>query len=150
MAEAKKVFTTEELKEHKSRKTLWMAIHGKVYDITEFMDEHPGGPEVLLDSAGQDATTDFEDVGHSDEAREMLAKYLIGDYSETETAKKAIPKAASAAQTSSKAASTGGFPAWLIPVALIALAIGVRYYFVHYKFTPSCRHLERTGSRRHI
>lgn len=28
---------------------------------------------------GQDATEAFEDVGHSDEAREILEKLLIGD-----------------------------------------------------------------------
>ncbi len=39
---------------------------------------HRGGEEVLLDVAGQDATEAFEDVGHSDEARESLDKLLVG------------------------------------------------------------------------
>jgi cytochrome b involved in lipid metabolism len=39
---------------------------------------HSGGEEVLLDVAGQDATEAFEDVGHSDEAREILTGLLIG------------------------------------------------------------------------
>lgn len=38
-----------------------------------------GGEEVLLDVAGQDATEAFEDVGHSDEARETLAQLHVGD-----------------------------------------------------------------------
>jgi hypothetical protein len=38
-----------------------------------------GGEEVLLDLGGQDATEAFEDVGHSDEAREILQGLLIGD-----------------------------------------------------------------------
>jgi cytochrome b involved in lipid metabolism len=38
-----------------------------------------GGEEVLLDVGGQDATEAFEDVGHSDEAREILDGLLIGD-----------------------------------------------------------------------
>lgn len=37
-----------------------------------------GGEEVLLDVAGQDATEAFEDVGHSDEARETLEPLLVG------------------------------------------------------------------------
>lgn len=41
--------------------------------------ENSGGEEVLLDVGGQDATEAFEDVGHSDEAREILEKLLIGD-----------------------------------------------------------------------
>ncbi|XMA17194.1 hypothetical protein WAI453_009985 [Rhynchosporium graminicola] len=38
-----------------------------------------GGEEVLLDVGGQDATEAFEDVGHSDEAREILEGLLVGD-----------------------------------------------------------------------
>ena len=37
-----------------------------------------GGEEVLLDVGGQDATEAFEDVGHSDEAREILEGLLVG------------------------------------------------------------------------
>lgn len=37
-----------------------------------------GGEEVLLDVAGQDSTEAFEDVGHSDEAREILAGLQVG------------------------------------------------------------------------
>lgn len=38
-----------------------------------------GGEEVLLDVGGQDATEAFEDVGHSDEARETLGGLLVAD-----------------------------------------------------------------------
>lgn len=38
-----------------------------------------GGEEVLLDVGGQDATEAFEDVGHSDEAREILEGLLVGN-----------------------------------------------------------------------
>ncbi|KAI5309475.1 hypothetical protein KEM55_003160 [Ascosphaera atra] len=38
-----------------------------------------GGEEVLLDVAGVDSTESFEDVGHSDEAREILKDLLIGN-----------------------------------------------------------------------
>ena len=41
-------------------------------------DANSGGEEVLLDVAGQDATEAFEDVGHSDEARESLKPMLVG------------------------------------------------------------------------
>lgn len=40
---------------------------------------HSGGEEVLLDVGGQDATEAFEDVGHSDEAREILEGLLVGN-----------------------------------------------------------------------
>ena len=44
------------------------------------MDEHPGGDEVILAEAGQDATEAFEDVGHSDEARALLPGMLVGEF----------------------------------------------------------------------
>lgn len=57
----KKVFiTSAEIEKHKSRDDLWMVVNGKVYDVTPFVDEHPGGEEVLVDCGGQDATTAFE------------------------------------------------------------------------------------------
>lgn len=40
--------------------------------------KHSGGEEVMLDVGGQDATEAFEDVGHSDEAREILVGMLVG------------------------------------------------------------------------
>jgi cytochrome b involved in lipid metabolism len=42
------------------------------------LTDHSGGEEVLLDVGGQDATEAFEDVGHSDEAREILQGLLVG------------------------------------------------------------------------
>ncbi|KAL2115857.1 hypothetical protein VTJ04DRAFT_10112 [Mycothermus thermophilus] len=70
--------TYQDVAEHNTKKDLYVVIHDKVYDITKFVDEHPGGEEVLLDVAGQDATEAFEDVGHSDEARETLEKLQVG------------------------------------------------------------------------
>lgn len=41
--------------------------------------KHPGGEEVLLDEGAKDATGAFEDVGHTDDARDLLKKYYIGE-----------------------------------------------------------------------
>ncbi|KAL1306272.1 hypothetical protein AAFC00_004360 [Neodothiora populina] len=71
-------FTYSDVSEHASKKDLFMVIHDKVYNTSSFVDEHPGGEEVMLDVGGQDATEAFEDVGHSDEAREILNGMLIG------------------------------------------------------------------------
>ncbi|XP_021112132.1 cytochrome b5 type B isoform X1 [Heterocephalus glaber] len=72
-------YRLEEVAKHNSVKELWLVIHGRVYDVTRFLDEHPGGEEVLLEQAGVDASESFEDVGHSSDAREMLKQYYIGD-----------------------------------------------------------------------
>ncbi|KAI1380400.1 cytochrome b5 [Hypoxylon crocopeplum] len=70
--------TYQDVAEHNTKKDLFLVIHDKIYDATKFIDEHPGGEEVLLDVGGQDATEAFEDVGHSDEARETLDQLLVG------------------------------------------------------------------------
>ncbi|RAH51378.1 FMN-dependent alpha-hydroxy acid dehydrogenase [Aspergillus brunneoviolaceus CBS 621.78] len=54
--------TREEIERHSSRQSCWVAIHGSVYDVTDFIDEHPGGPQVILRCAGKDATADFDSV----------------------------------------------------------------------------------------
>jgi len=73
-----KEFTYSDVSEHRSKKDLYLVVHDKVYNASTFVDEHPGGEEVLLDVGGQDATEAFEDVGHSDEAREILEGLLVG------------------------------------------------------------------------
>jgi len=73
-----KEYTYSEVAPHSGKKDLYLVIHDKVYGAAKFVDEHPGGEEVLLDLGGQDATVAFEDVGHSDEAREILDGLLIG------------------------------------------------------------------------
>ncbi|XP_042776694.1 cytochrome b5 type B isoform X2 [Panthera tigris] len=72
-------YRLEEVAKHNSMKEIWLVIHGRVYDITRFLNEHPGGEEVLMEQAGADASESFEDVGHSSDAREMLKQYYIGD-----------------------------------------------------------------------
>ncbi|PCG91367.1 Cytochrome b5 [Penicillium occitanis (nom. inval.)] len=57
---------------------MWIVVHGKVYDVTKYVQDHPGGPDVLIDGAGQDVTAAYEEVGHSEDANEILATYLIG------------------------------------------------------------------------
>ncbi|KAK3175271.1 hypothetical protein OEA41_002518 [Lepraria neglecta] len=70
--------TYADVSAHSGKKDLYLVVHDKIYNATTFIDEHPGGEEVLLDVGGQDATEAFEDVGHSDEAREILEGLLVG------------------------------------------------------------------------
>ncbi|KAF4554326.1 Cytochrome b5-like protein 1 [Elsinoe fawcettii] len=74
-----KTLSYSDVAEHNTKKDLYVVVHDKVYNASSFVDEHPGGEEVLLDVGGQDATEAFEDVGHSDEAREILNGMLVGD-----------------------------------------------------------------------
>jgi cytochrome b involved in lipid metabolism len=67
-------FKLAEVAKHNTAKDAWVIIDGKVYDVTKFLEQHPGGEEVLLDVAGRDATNDFNDVGHSDEVRSRFVQ----------------------------------------------------------------------------
>jgi cytochrome b involved in lipid metabolism len=59
----------------------WIIIHGKVYDVTEFIHKHPGGSEMMLLSAGRDCTDLFESYhAFHERARSYLASYEIGMY----------------------------------------------------------------------
>ena len=49
-----------------------------VYNVTDYVRDHPGGADVLYDVAGTDATEAYDEVGHSEDADEILATYLIG------------------------------------------------------------------------
>lgn len=54
-----KTFTREEVKKNNTEDSLWMIIDHKVYDLTDFIDAHPGGNVVLTQVAGTDATGAF-------------------------------------------------------------------------------------------
>lgn len=76
--------SSEEVRSHASPDDLWMVVYNKVYDVTKFAPLHPGGVEVLVDCGGVDATEAFEDVGHSQDAFDMLRPYLVGELPRSE------------------------------------------------------------------
>lgn len=51
-----------ELAQHSSQQSCWVAIHGQVYDVTEFLNSHPGGINSILRWAGKDATKEYEPI----------------------------------------------------------------------------------------
>ncbi|XP_013856229.1 cytochrome b5 [Austrofundulus limnaeus] len=84
-------FRLSEIEAQNSFRSTWIIIHNKVYDVTKFLEEHPGGEEVLREQAGGDATESFEDVGHSTDAREMASSFVIGEVHPDDRAKIAKP-----------------------------------------------------------
>jgi predicted heme/steroid binding protein len=54
----------------------YVGIDGAVYDLTKFLEQHPGSKETILIHAGSDATAFFEDVGHSVQARVLMESFL--------------------------------------------------------------------------
>jgi len=122
-----KVITVDELKANSSKEKLYVLLHGKVYDVTKFIDEHPGGDEVILAESGQDATEAFEDVGHSEEARALLPGLYIGDIEQNANLK----TGASARQENngvSNAVEQGSNLMYFVPLGLLGAYFAWRYY----------------------
>ncbi len=57
-----------------------MVIHGRVYDVHDFKSQSPCGSEQLVEYAARDATQAFEAAHHSEEAREMMQAFFVGNY----------------------------------------------------------------------
>lgn len=51
-----KEFSMEEVKKHNKKDDLWIVVKGVVLDVTNWLDEHPGGPQALFSHMGRDAT----------------------------------------------------------------------------------------------
>ena len=77
-ATASTEITAEELAQHTTEDSLWMAISGTVVDVTAFAAQHPGGAKILSSNAGTDATAAFNGVPHSPDAAASLAQYAVG------------------------------------------------------------------------
>ena len=57
-----------------------MVVNGKVYDLTAFYGNHPGGPEVIKDFSGKDGTEVFENAAHPEPAKRDMENFCIGEY----------------------------------------------------------------------
>ena len=55
-AKTKTKISASELALHKTKEDCWIAVYGDVYDFTSFVDEHPGGPESMVEYAGESLT----------------------------------------------------------------------------------------------
>ncbi|KAL7908881.1 putative fumarate reductase/succinate dehydrogenase [Trichoderma velutinum] len=66
-----KEYTMEEIAKHNKKDDLWVVVKGVVLDLTNWLEEHPGGVNAILNFMGRDATEEFEML-HDDE---VIPKY---------------------------------------------------------------------------
>lgn len=52
MSTSTNTITLEECQKHTTEDSCWLVIHGKVYDVTKFLDEHPGGYDIIITNTG--------------------------------------------------------------------------------------------------
>ncbi|KAL4557212.1 hypothetical protein LXL04_035385 [Taraxacum kok-saghyz] len=129
MAPDQKTFVFGEVAKHNKTLDCWLIISGKVFDVTPFMEDHPGGSEVLLAATGKDATNDFEDVGHSEEARDLMDKYCIGKIDKsTVPAKRKYVLSENQNYNSSKSGFIVKMLQFFIPFMILGLGFAVRAY----------------------
>ena len=72
-----KNYNMKEVSKHNTRKDAWTVINKSVYDITDWIDKHPGG-DIIMKAVGKDATQLFESIGHPDYVKKILKKMKIG------------------------------------------------------------------------
>lgn len=65
--------------EHSTADSCWVAVNGFVYDVTDWIPQHPGGPERIIPLCGTDATTAFG-TQHGDASlpNQRLSQFLLG------------------------------------------------------------------------
>lgn len=80
---ANTVLTVAEVAKHNSRSDCWMIINNKVYNLTNYLNFHPGGAYTMTPYCGKDGSVGFatKDRGqsHSSRADSLLSSYSLGD-----------------------------------------------------------------------
>lgn len=74
------LFSASEVAKHRSITDCWTIFRGAVYDISQYLHVHPGGPKILFDKAGRDMTDDFN-IAHGEfnvRIAGMLTPYRVG------------------------------------------------------------------------
>lgn len=121
------IIKLEDVKTHNKRDSVWILIENKIYDVTKFLDDHPGGEEILIEQAGKDATEVFRDVSHSTDAKELMKTYLIGQLPENEAIDHKDDRSKtykSASDSSLKSDTSLTWTQWLITI-VVSASIGL-------------------------
>lgn len=72
-----KTFSYSEIEKHNNGEDCWLIVDGKVYDVTPYVENHPGG-DAIFKRAGKDNTQGFHGPQHPDHAKDRIQEFLIG------------------------------------------------------------------------
>ena len=81
MSKRIRIYTAEDVVDHSKASSCWISRAGKVYDVTGFLNDHPGGDDLILQYAGKDVQEAMKNKlehEHSDSAYDMLEEMSIG------------------------------------------------------------------------
>ena len=76
-------YTSADVAKHNSKGDVWIVVKGKVYDVTPYVEEHPGGLAILR-NAGGDATEGFHGPQHPPRVFDIIDDFLIGRIAESD------------------------------------------------------------------
>jgi len=78
--ESLKYYSIDEVLKNNSKESCWSIIRGKVYDLTSWIDKHPGGSDKILNICGKDGTEVFYQFHKGEERPEnTLKNFKIGE-----------------------------------------------------------------------
>jgi len=136
-------FSWEEIRKHDGEGDAWVVMDGKVFNVSKFLGDHPGGASIVLGHLGQDIGDVWDDEdyhSHSQSARKILEQYCIGvvegEHSDSNVVRgnASVPRSKGAPPPPS-AETEGGYPKdidWSKPIVLQVGNLGTNYdKFVH-------------------
>jgi cytochrome b involved in lipid metabolism len=78
--EKKAGFTMADVAAHKTAGDCYVAVGNKVYNLTAWISQHPGGEQAILGLCGTDGTQAFtQQHGSNEKAQSVLSSFLIGN-----------------------------------------------------------------------
>ena len=85
-----------------------------VYDVTKYLEDHPGGDDIMKENSGMDASDEFWDIGHSEQAMDDMKQYIIGQLTDEDCAK---------LKEKASTASMGGGGGSMMPLIVLLLLV---------------------------
>lgn len=74
----RKTISSTEVAKHSTKDDCYLIVKNIVYDVTTYIDKHPGGKSKIVNKCGQESTSVFAAI-HSNFAWNLLAKYYVAD-----------------------------------------------------------------------
>lgn len=81
-----RTYSLADVARHHQADDCWLAIEGKIYDITSYLPDHPSAPDILTVWCGKESTLAWQNKtrgrSHSPYAQQLLGNYQIGEVRE--------------------------------------------------------------------